>query len=208
MKYHFLDGVEKKRPWWRPLVWVVPFLAGLVGFYVLMLTISPSVTQLPWDTQTTESRLKSRAGSHGDRLFIPQINVDVAILAGDESVLERGAWHRKPENGNPVKGGNFVLSAHRFSMGLTPQQTRARSPFYNIDQLQLNDQIFVDFQGTRYGYKITKKYIAQPTQTEIEKRSDKPKLTLYSCTFNGATDGRAVFEAEPLGKVERLQARE
>lgn len=132
-----------------------------------------------------------------NRLFIPKINVDIAIVEGDSaSVLEKGAWHRRPQNGNPEKGGNFVLSAHRFELGLTPQQTRAKSPFYHIDKLQIGDKIYVDYNQKRFIYEITKKYQVERTAVEIESPSAEPKMTLYSCDLRGEAAGREVLEAK------------
>lgn len=194
----------------RKLVLIgLPLMLALAGLYVLFVALSPALVSVPFANTDakTEQRLKSKPGEYGDRLFIPQINIDVAIVTGtDDSVLDKGAWHRHPENGDPIKGGNFVLSAHRFTMGYTPQQTRAKSPFFNIDRLQIGDQIFVDYQGARYGYKISRKYSVKPDATEIEAASKEPKLTLYSCTLEGSADGRDVIEATPLGKVDKIEA--
>mgnify|MGYP001689892069 FL=1 len=110
--------------------------------------------------------------------------------------MEHGAWWRKPENGNPKDGGNFVLSAHRFIMGLTPQQTLRKSPFYNIDKLTVGDEIVIDYNGARYIYAISEKRSVKPEAIEIEQRTDQPQLTLYSCTLGGANDGRDVFIAK------------
>ncbi len=184
---------------------ILPIIGLIGGGYALLNIYSPAIASLPQVTgeQSTSDKLEtSTAGTHGDRLYIPQINVDVAIVTGsNESVLDQGAWHRKPENGDPVMGGNFVLSAHRFEMGLTPQNTRAKSPFYNIDKLNTDDELYVDYKGERYGYKVTKKYSVTPNQTEIESSSDDAKMTLYSCTLKGASDGRDVIEASFLGKI-------
>jgi LPXTG-site transpeptidase (sortase) family protein len=176
-------------------------LIGLVGgAYLLLISFSPAVVQIPpYKSNKTTERLQAAVGTYGDRLFIPKINVDVAIVQGDSNaVLEQGAWHRQPQNGDPLKGGNFVLSAHRFNLGLTPQGTRAKSPFYNLHKLQIGDQLFVDYQGKRFGYAVVKKYAVKPSQTEIEGPSDTAKMTLYSCKLSGAADGRDVIEAEPL----------
>lgn len=132
------------------------------------------------------------------RIIIPKIAVKVDIFEGDQSVLDKGAWHRVPQNGNPDKGGNFVVSAHRFVMGRTPGQTKNNSPFYNIDKLKVDDSIFIDWQQKRREYKITKIYDVKPNQVEIEAPSDKAKLTLYTCTLGGSADGRVVIEGEPI----------
>lgn len=173
------------------------FLAA--GIYVFLLVAAPMFKEWPaWEKLVEVSTVTP--GSRGDRLYIPEIGVDVAIIEGsDMSVLDLGAWHRQPQNGDPQKGGNFVLSAHRFSMGWTPQQSRAKSPFFRINALKVGDQFFVDFKGLRYVYKVARLYDVPRTATEIELPSSKPKLTLYSCGLRGETAGRTVVEAIPLG---------
>ncbi len=133
------------------------------GVYILLVAFAPLLPdwQLlglqPVDVKTVLTGTKP--GAHGNRLFVPQIGVNVAIAEGnDPSVLNQGAWHRQPQNGNPLAGGNFVLSAHRFVMGWTPQQTRTNSPFYKIDQLKVGDEFFVDYNAARYAYQVTRRY--------------------------------------------------
>lgn len=207
MRYHVHEGAKiKKRNGWKAFFIVVPILGLFVGGYVLINVFSPMLIEAPGEKKSTQERLGDTPGTHGNRLYIPQINVDVAILEGaSPTILDKGAWHRNPDNGNPVEGGNFVLSAHRFVMGMTPGETRRQSPFYNLDKLQIGNELFVDYEGERYGYKIIDKQSVKPNQTEIEAPSDEDKLTLYSCTLRGSADGRDVIIAEPLGKVEKLQ---
>lgn len=140
--------------------------------------------------------LADKPGARGDRLFIPQIGVDVPI-GEDEGSLNKGAWHRLPENGDPEKGGNFVLSAHRFVIGWTPQQTRNNSPFYHLDRLKPGDLLYVDYKAKRYAYRVDHLYPVPKTATEIEGPSDTAKLTLYSCDLRGESAGRLVVEALP-----------
>jgi LPXTG-site transpeptidase (sortase) family protein len=180
------------------MVALIILLLG-VGGYILLTVFAPLFDE-PLLTgkvaHSTEEKLEK--SPQDDRLYIPQINVDVAIVTGsDSSVLEKGAWHRKPENGNPVDGGNFVLSAHRFVMSLTPQGTALKSPFYNIGKLKVGDRIYVDYQGKRYKYDISRKYSVAPDASQIEARTSEPRLTLYSCTLEGSSDGRDVIEAVP-----------
>ena len=196
--------IETHENHWRRNIFI--FLALLLitsGTYVLFTAFSPLFNTsivAGRDTDETLKKLKKPVGSNGDRLYIPQINVDVAIVTGDTSVaLERGAWHRKPENGDPVHGGNFVLSAHRFVMDITPQGTVLKSPFYNIDRLLIGDRLVVDYQGKRYEYEIKRKYAVEPNAAQIESKSEKPKMTLYSCTLQGSAEGRDVIEAIPVG---------
>jgi LPXTG-site transpeptidase (sortase) family protein len=120
----------------------------------------------------------------------------VAFYAGDSpKILNRGVWHRYPERGDPKKGGNFILSAHRFELGITPLHTKEKSPFYNVDKLAVGDEIKIYFDRHWYNYKIDKIYNVKPQQISIESPSDAARLTLYTCSKKGAADGRVVLEA-------------
>ncbi len=193
-----LELREEESHWRRNLIIIFALALISIGAYLIFTAFSPLFNTsivAGRDTDATLKKLGRPVGSNGDRLYIPQINVDVAIATGDSRALQKGAWHRKPENGDPEKGGNFILSAHRFVMDITPQGTVEKSPFYNIDRLAINDRLVVDYKGKRYEYEIRRKYAVPPTATAIEGKSDTPKMTLYSCTLQGSADGRDVIEA-------------
>lgn len=196
-----LELQTHKRRWPGILLTIIALVLAGAGMYILLTVFAPSIPIISGkDSRETEEKLASSAGTHGDHLYIPKSNVNVDIITGnDSSALERGAWHRKPENGDPIKGGNFVLSAHRFVMDYTPQGTTIKSPFYNIDKIEINDPIYVDYQNKRYEYKVTEKYSVKPDNVEVESPTAKPQLTLYSCTLQGSSDGRDVIIATPNG---------
>lgn len=178
-------------------------LAGVIGgVYLLILVMTPNIPVL-FPIEPIDA--KSLPEPTGDRIYIPKIGVNVALAEGGPEALDKGSWHRFPERGDPDKGGNFIVSAHRFSLGATPGQTRQKSPFYHINKLEIGDQLLVDFQGKRYGYEIISHTEVKPNQTEIEAplaEDEDPKLTLYTCTFKGESDGREVYIAKPLGEVQ------
>lgn len=183
-------------------VLLVVAIGGLLGgLYLLVLVLTPNIPIL---YPIKEINVKSLPAPAANKVYIPKIGVDVLINAGGPEQLENGAWHRFPERGDPTDGGNFILSAHRFLLGVTPEKTRKKSPFYHINKLTKGDQILVDFEGKRYGYEIFQQKKVRPNQIEIEaplKENEEPKLTLYSCTFKGEADGRDVFIAKFLGEV-------
>lgn len=186
---------SKKR---NNLIITVAILLMASGGYLLYSALSPAIggyTINPTDNSTTKL-LKTDQKIGENRLYIPKIDVNVTYKFGGEEALEQGAWWRQPNNGNPEKGGNFVLSAHRFVMGLTPQQTARKSPFYNIHRLEVGDEIVVDYNSKRYTYTVDKKFAVKPDAVEIEEPTTEPQLTLYSCTFGGSSDGRDVFVAK------------
>jgi len=181
--------------------WLWLSIAGVLllgGLYLLLLTTAP---MLPHFGSPAVNFSSEQPSVHENRLYIPAINVDVAIAEGGTEALEKGAWHRKPQNGNPEKGGNFVLSAHRFQIGFTPGQTQERSPFYHIDKLQPGEEIIVDWNGTRYHYTVAQTYKVDRHAVAIEAPSETPKLTLYSCDLAGEQAGREVIEAKPVDQA-------
>lgn len=206
MRYTAKRGLHQNRGK-RWLFLVISFALLGAGIYLLLNTLSPVLPSIGVDQQATATKLKTTAPEVSDnRLYMPQVNVDVPIVEiqsgeSEESALDRGAIHRKPQNGNPKDGGNFVLAAHRFTLGLTPADTRAKSPFYHIDQMKVGDEVYVDYKGTRYAYKVFKAENVAPSAVDIEDRTSSPQLTIYSCTLGGANDGRIVLFAELVGTV-------
>lgn len=206
MRFEHKRGVKKaggvsKKDLLRKFLLAIS-LAGLIGgIYLLILVMTPNIPVL-FPIEPIDA--KSLPDPDGDRVYIPKIGVNVELASGGPEALDKGSWHRFPERGDPVEGGNFIVSAHRFSLGATPGQTRQKSPFYHINKLEIGDQILVDFQGKRYGYEITTHSEVKPNQTEIEaplEEGEDPKMTLYTCTLKGESDGREVYTAKLLGEV-------
>lgn len=176
--------------------WLLPFLAVLLvagGAYLLLLTQSPAIT-IPGVKKVTPA-----ATTAGDYIQIQSINLEVPFFAGPDSrTLDKGAWWRFPDRGDPEKGGNFILSAHRFQLSLTPWSTKDSSPFYHLDKVKVGDTIKVHFHDKWYSYQATRLYSVPPDATQIEAPSTEAKMTLYSCSLRGQADGRYVVEAKPV----------
>ncbi len=188
-------GKKLRGKWPRRALLGASILLLIGGAYLLFLTLSPNVNFIPTeiDLNTADDATDNR-----NRIQIERINLEVPYNAGGQEALNEGAWWRRSDRGNPKDGGNFILSAHRFYIGLTPQGTRAKSPFYRLEELDSGSTIRVFYEGQWYDYVVTKKYTVEPTAVEIEARSDEPKMTLYTCTLGGSADGRVVIEARPL----------
>jgi len=186
--------------------WQNRYITGLAILLILGGTYSLITAFTPWfqaqlispTNNSTTQRLADTPVEKitENRLYIPKIDINLPYNTGGAETMDHGAWWRRPENGNPADGGNFILSAHRFIMGLTPEQTLRKSPFYNVDRLQHGDQIIIDYNGKRYTYIISDIFEVKPEDVYIENRTEQPQLTLYSCTLGGANDGRNVFVAK------------
>ena len=196
MSLHLEPATKRRKNYILPIIAAIMIASGV---YLLVLISTPlimSQTINPKNNSTSQLISKTKDKITENRLYIPKIDINLPYTSGGAETMEHGAWWRKPENGNPKDGGNFVLSAHRFIMGLTPQQTLRKSPFYNIDKLAVGDEMVVDYNGARYIYAISEKRSVKPEAIEIEQRTDQPQLTLYSCTLGGANDGRDVIIAK------------
>lgn len=202
MQYDYRRGAKKQkgRKWL-----VLPFVGLLGGLYLLVLVFAPA---LPFSTSQPDVTAKKLVVSEPvigeNRVYVPKINVDVPIAPIGKSealALEKGAVNRASGNGNPRDGGNYVLAAHRFNLGLTPEQTRAKSPFYHVNKLVAGDQIYVDYSGVRYAYEVKERKSVSPTALEIEERTPEDILTMYTCELSGPAAGREVVIAKPIGKV-------
>ncbi|MFA5070568.1 MAG: sortase [Patescibacteria group bacterium] len=113
-----------------------------------------------------------------NRLVIPKIGVDVAIVEGqnEETALLKGAW-RNPKTSNPENGGNTVISGHRFRFR-PPNNTT----FYLLDKLAVGDTFIIYWKGVEYDYQISETKIVAPTAVEILNNTANSQVTLFSCT--------------------------
>lgn len=183
----------------RNLLLVTGLACLIGGAYVLSLVLAPSVALNFNDPISIASLPKPHLGN--DRIIIPTIGVNIHYGTDGVRSLDEGAWWRYPDRGSPEKGGNFIIAAHRFSIQPTPQQTVIKSPFYHIDAVHSGDKILIDYNGTRYAYQVYETKQVAPSAIEIEAPTTTPRLTVYSCTLDGSSDGRVVLFAKPLGQV-------
>lgn len=127
-----------------------------------------------------------------NRLVIPKIGVDVEVVEGqDERALWRGIWHL-PQTSSPDRGGNTVLTGHRFQYLAGPRT------LYLLDQLVEGDLIIIYWQGVEYDYRVFGRRVVNPDAVEILDNTPKPQLTIFTCTPVFSTKQRLVLFAEPI----------
>lgn len=195
-----LKQPSPRRGYIKILLVCIMLAIGAGGLYLLVLVLSPVAATYISPKPIDVTKLPAPTISE-NRIVIPKIGVNISYGEG-VAALDRGAQWRAPSSGNPKDGGNFVIAAHRFSIQPTPGSTIEKSPFYRVDSLAIGDKVIVDYSGKRYGYEITKRFDAKATDTDIERRTDDPILTLYSCELGGSSAGRIVFQAKRLGEID------
>lgn len=112
-------------------------------------------------------------------LEIPKINLKVVVAEGTEDNIIRYAVGHFEETDMPGDTGNFALAGHRnFDTG---------EFFLKIDKLAEGDEIKVTtLDGSVYTYNVTNSFVVQPQDTYILEESDKPIVTLVTCTYDGS----------------------
>jgi sortase (surface protein transpeptidase) len=198
VRYHYRDGVtfDKKKHRW--LIILVSLLIIAVAAYVVAIYLAPRLVTVPFTSLTADATYQkidnSKAGQYGDRLYLPQINVDSPIgQGGDTAALSSGVWQRNTNLGDPVAGGNFALSGAKLTIDLLPWRARAKSPFFN-----LNDEITVDYKGKRYIYKVDQKNEINTGDSSVEKKGNEARLTLYAVDAKGTPTSGVLVGAKLL----------
>ncbi len=140
-----------------------------------------------------EAVQKERDDIQGNFIYLPSIDVKMPISEGQtEDALSGGKAWRRPNTSTPDKGGNVVLTGHRFEF-LTGTQS-----FYNLDKLNDGDEILVHWNGQIYAYKKYTDFIVTPEEVSIEAPTAEHRLTLYTCTPIWTATNRLVILAEPI----------
>ncbi len=140
------------------------------------------------------AQLRELASVPRDRniLVIPQIGVDAEILEGSSAtVLNRGLW-RRPRSGTPEKGGNTVITGHRFLY------TNGPNTFYALDKMRIGDRFVIFWNGAEYDYEVEDIRIVSPERVEIERNTTEDIVTLYTCTPLWTSKNRLVVRAKRI----------
>ena len=141
------------------------------------------------------------------RLVIPTISVDVpivwdAVASNQESLnsaMDRGiAWFNIPgANAKPGQMGNLVLSGHSSNDWL--DKGEYKFIFAPLERMKKGDAIYVNYEGKRYTYTITRTQVVKPTDIHaLQIGNDKPYITLITCTPLGTALNRLLVFGEQV----------
>ncbi len=200
-----------KRRLLKTLVFILEFLAVALVAY---LVISPSIpnleyqlsgqstaNQIKWQDLTEIKKETAQLINHLpknanisklNRIIIPKIGVNSPIIESNDAKygLNRGAW-RTPISSTPDKGGNMVISGHRYKY-LPPNNLT----FYLLDKLVVGDVMSVQWQGEDYYYRVKQTKIVEPTDVSILNPTTTTTLTVYTCDPIYSQQHRLVVIAE------------
>lgn len=140
------------------------------------------------------------------RLIIPKLNIDVPILFGlsnDSDTIMEGMnngvvhWSIPGASALPGEIGNLVITGH--SAGDIYTSNQYKFIFSGLERLAPNDLIYVDYGGVRYTYSVTSLETVEPTEvSKLVYDTDRPMLTLITCTPLGTSRYRLLVSAEQI----------
>lgn len=139
-------------------------------------------------------------------LIIPKINVEVPVdynatpqHESQMKAMENGVAYFGIPGANALPGqiGNTVISGH--SSNDVFDSGSYKFIFAQLERLNDGDTIYLNYEGTRYTYTVTKKEVVQPTDVDaLRYETDKPVLTLITCTPTGTDLRRLLVTATQI----------
>lgn len=143
-------------------------------------------------------------------LMIPKLNVEVPVTLGAgndlgsmDLAMSNGVAQFSVPGAGAVPGeiGNFVISGH--SAGNVYQQSDYKFIFSGLTRMAEGDLIYMDYESTRYGYKVTGTKVVEPTDVAslvqiANDNAGKPMITLLTCTPLGTSRYRLLVFGEQI----------
>lgn len=140
------------------------------------------------------------------KLIIPKINVNVPVVynVGNDqtsqlAAMTRGVAHFAIPGASSVPGqiGNTVIAGHSSNDILDTGDYKFI--FAQLEKLTVGDIIYMNYEGTRYTYAVTKTEEVQPTEVnKLVYETNKPVLTLVTCVPLGTAQRRLLVTAEQI----------
>jgi len=138
----------------------------------------------------------------GPQVTIPAINV-VAPIELDQGTAEwqiqlglrKGVVHYD-SSALPGATGNVVIFGHSSGQPWAPGDYKF--VFTLLDKVRADDAVYLDYNGTRYTYKVVRSEVVAPTDVGVLQQGSGHELTLITCTPVGTSKNRLVVHAEQV----------
>lgn len=194
---------------------LIPILAGVAVVLLILflqynrLIFAPIVAYVsPGNAPASEIEAVdptiTQSVSADPRLIIPKLNIDVPVHFGIQlnevmSSMNNGVAHYRIAGASAYPGeiGNLVIAGH--SAGDVYSSNPYKYIFSGLERLEDGDLIYVNYNSVRYTYKVVKKEVVEPTNVAaLVVQTDKPILTLVTCTPLGTSRYRLLVTAEQI----------
>lgn len=203
--------LRKARNFRRAIPAVIVILIILTGLFLQYnrLIFAPIMAYIVPDSGESNSITAvdptvSQNVSPDPRLIIPKLNIDVPVafsIHPDEvmEAMNYGVAQFSIPGANALPGqiGNLVISGH--SAGDIYSNNQYKFIFSGLERLVPGDLIYVNYESTRYTYQVTGDQTVEPTDVAaLIYDTDKPVLTLITCTPLGTSRYRLLVSAEQI----------
>ena len=146
----------------------------------------------------------TQAVSAEPRLIIPKLNIDVPInfdipISDVMSAMNHGVAHYRIAGASAFPGeiGNFVITGH--SAGDVYSSNPYKYIFSGLERLEDGDLIYVNYKSVRYTYRVIRKEVVEPSNVAaLVENTDKPLITLVTCTPLGTSRYRLLVTGEQI----------
>lgn len=121
------------------------------------------------------------------------LKIKAPVVEGvSQEKLDQGVGHHRKTAFPSREKGNVVLSGHRWS----PGNNLARTVFIDLDKLKVGDKIKLHYKDQEFSYKITETKTVFKKETSILDQTEKPQVTIYTCTPKYTSLKRLVYIGE------------
>ncbi len=165
------------------------------------LSFRPPIPNAPPQPPTAEQPF----GSLGDnQLTIPKINVFAPVIwdsSFEEQImlenLQKGVAHYGGTDlPNPLTGNVFITGHSSYYWWDSGQY---KTVFALLDQLKSGDQVALTYQQQVYVYQVYESLVVKPSQVDVLDTTERPILSLMTCTPVGTSLNRLIVRANLVG---------
>lgn len=194
---------------------LIPIFAGLSAVLVVLflqynrLIFAPIIAYVSPGNSSVEGITAidptvNQPVSADPKLLIPKLNIDVPVhfnISPDAVMraMNNGVAHYAISGANALPGqiGNLVITGH--SAGDVYSNNQYKYIFSGLERLENGDLIYVNYESKRYTYSVTKQEVVDPSNVAaLIYTTDKPVLTLVTCTPLGTSKYRLLVTAEQI----------
>jgi len=137
------------------------------------------------------------------RIMIPSVGINDPFITSETSydenrvqlALRSGIVHFGT-TALPGQVGNVVAIGH--SSGQLWSPGHYKYAFTLLNKVPVNGLVYIDYQGTRYIYRVTSREVVEPDDINVLNQTNTPELTLITCTPVGVSSHRLVLHAKQI----------
>jgi len=195
------DKVKNKKVIFWAIVFTIALILSILSLYICQtITLNVEDSRNINSTQNQVTNTKSSQITQFE-ISIPALDISAPVIPNVDgtnkedylSALTKGVAHYEG-SGLPGYGGNIFIFGHSSS----PETVKGKYDkiFSYINNLNINDEIIVNFNNKVFVYLVSTKKIIKPEDKSVLNQSDTEQVTLMTCWPIGDNTERLVIVAK------------